>query len=124
MTLKILVCGSRDVEPISLLRRILCGVPKDSIIIHGAARGVDSTAGMVARWLGLKVEEYPADWKRDGKMAGPIRNQLMLDQNPDIVIAVHDDPLLGRGTRDMVDRANRKRVPTFIFLTGAADSGI
>jgi len=118
MSLKILVYGSRNIEPVSLLRRILRGVPKDSIIIHGAARGVDSTAGTVARQLGLEVEEYPADWKRDRRGAGPIRNQLMLDQSPDIVIAVHDDPLLGRGTRDMVDRANRKKVPTFIFLTG------
>ena len=57
-------------------------------------------------------------------MAGPIRNQLMLDQNPDIVIAVHNDPLLGKGTRDMVDRADRKKTPVFIFLTPSLRSGI
>jgi len=124
MALKILVCGSRNVDPTYLLRRILRGVPKDSIIIHGAARGVDRTAGAVARQFGLEVQEYPADWKRDGRGAGHIRNQLMLDQSPDIVIAVHDDPLLGRGTKDMVDRANRKKVPTFIFLTSGLDSSI
>jgi hypothetical protein len=124
MAIKILICGSRNIEPVSLLRRILRGVPKNSIVIHGAARGVDGTAGVVAKELGLEVQELPANWTRDGKGAGSIRNQLMLDQNPDIVVAVHEDPLLGRGTRDMVDRARRKKVPTFIFLTPAMGSGI
>lgn len=45
----------------------------------------------------------PANWKLHGKMAGPIRNQDMLDRNPDIelVVAFGGDA----GTSDMVSRS-------------------
>jgi hypothetical protein len=39
----------------------------------------------------------------------------MLDQHPDIVIAIHNDPGLGKGTRDMVARSLKANVPVFVF---------
>ncbi len=53
------------------------------------------------------------------KAAGPIRNQQMLDEEPDIdlVIAIHEDPTLGKGTRDMVSRARKAKKPVHIFIT-------
>jgi hypothetical protein len=55
-----------------------------------------------------KVREaaFPADWKRHGKSAGPLRNQEMLDAAPDLVIAFPG----GRGTADMVRRAKSVNV--------------
>lgn len=61
------------------------------------------------------VEETYCPW------AGGRRNQLMLDEHkPDLVIAVVDKPLhLSKGTADMVKRAQKARVQTFLLdLTG------
>jgi hypothetical protein len=44
--------------------------------------------------------------RRVRRVAGPIRNQQMLDEgHPDLVIAFHDNMSESRGTRDMVGRA-------------------
>src|SRR5690606_25211324 len=73
-----------------------------SVLIHGAARGADSIAGQWAASRGVEALSFPANWTRDGKAAGPIRNQRMLDEGqPDVVIAFPG----GGGTADMVRRA-------------------
>lgn len=65
-------------------------------------------AKLASLTLGLHVDEYPADWDNHGKRAGPIRNQRMLDQDPDLVIAFVPKTGITRGTGDMVKRANQK----------------
>ncbi len=90
--------------------------PKDTIVIAGAAKGVDITAAKAARAWNHSVREFPANWATHGKAAGPIRNQLMLDQKPDLVIAIHEDPGLGKGTLDMVTRARKAGIPVSIFI--------
>lgn len=64
----------------------------------------------MAERIGLKVindgKGFPADWKRYGKAAGPIRNQQMIDEGkPDLVLAFHENINESRGTKDMVARA-------------------
>lgn len=113
--LTILICGTRNREPRELLEKIISKFQPGDIVIAGAAKGVDRCAAAVARSKGFQVREFPADWDRFGKVAGPLRNQEMLDQRPDVVIAVHDDPSLGKGTKDMVFRASRAGVPVVIF---------
>jgi hypothetical protein len=70
-------------------------------------------AGKWAESQGVTVEAYPADWKKHGRAAGPIRNQRMLDENPDILVAFPG----GKGTADMVARA-RKASLTVIVVHG------
>ena len=71
-------------------------------IIHGGAPGADMLAAEVAQELGIPARAYPADWRKHGRAAGPIRNQLMLDDGkPDIVVAFPG----GKGTADMIRRA-------------------
>ena len=109
---RVLVCGSRLWADRVAVARRLAQLPRDTVIIHGGARGADTIAGYTARAFDLTVEEYPADWKRNGKAAGPIRNQRMLTEGrPSIVIAFHEDPRLGRGTADMVRRAKAAGLP-------------
>lgn len=76
-------------------------------VIHGDARGADRLAGAVAEAAGVPIEKYPADWDKHGRGAGPIRNQRMLDDaKPDVVLAMPG----GRGTADMIRRAQRAGV--------------
>ena len=50
----------------------------------------------------------PADWKKYGKSAGPIRNREMLKMDPDIVLIFHDDPKNSKGTKDCVKALLKK----------------
>jgi predicted Rossmann-fold nucleotide-binding protein len=48
-------------------------------LLHGGARGADRAIGRAARQLGWSVEVLPADWRRHGRAAGPIRNRELLE---------------------------------------------
>ena len=112
--MKVLVCGSRDMpwEQQNLVLDTLRGLTiKPTLIIEGGARGADQIAKVIAIFMGIPVQEFPADWKTYGKKAGHIRNQQMLDQNPDLVIAFHPAADITPGTRDMVTRAQAKGTP-------------
>lgn len=103
--MRILVCGGRDftdhVRVFAALDRLHAKHPI-TVLIHGAAPGVDRLASRWAKWRGIEVEPYPADWDKHRTAAGPIRNQRMLDHsNPDAVVAFPG----GVGTADMVTRA-------------------
>jgi hypothetical protein len=65
--------------------------------------------------LGLRVEEYPAQWHRYGQAAGPIRNQEMLKTGIHLVLAFHPNLSESKGTKDMVTRAASAGVPVHIF---------
>jgi len=115
--MKVLVCGSRRWVAQAPIERELRKLPPGTIIVHGAARGVDNIAGYVGERLGFIVRAYPADWDQHQKAAGSIRNSQMLkEEHPDpagvyidLVLAFHEDPDLGKGTRDMVTKASKAK---------------
>lgn len=106
--MKILVCGGRDYTDQTQLFDTLDQVHETApitTIIHGAARGADTLAGRWAAARGISCDVYPADWQRDGRRAGYIRNQRMLDNSrPDAVVAFPGGP----GTADMVRLAKQR----------------
>ena len=113
----VLVCGSHtysDKEHIHSVLDGLSGPPigdvanptwmprPDLVIINGAAKHVDQESTNWAIENFVTVRDYPANWDKHGKRAGPIRNQQMLDEEPvDLVIAFPGGP----GTRNMVSKA-------------------
>lgn len=114
--MKVLVCGDRELLNLSkprlhIMFDRLKQLPSDTTIIHGAARGVDEAADAIARRLGFKVEKFPAQWGVFGDAAGPIRNRLMLDQEPDLVIAFHGDISKSKGTKDVIQAAEKRGIP-------------
>ena len=113
--MRILVCGGRDFTGYLQLHKVLLGYFEeydDIVIIQGGASGADFLAKVFAEENGLKVEEFKADWKGLGRSAGVIRNQRMIDEGkPDVVIAMPG----GRGTTDMVARADASGIPVMDF---------
>lgn len=106
--MKILVCGSRTMpwKFQELVLETLRGLePRATLIIQGAARGADTLAKVAAIYLGIPWQSFPADWDTHGKKAGPVRNQQMLDQGPDLVIAFYPVSGCTSGTADMIRRA-------------------
>lgn len=102
--MRVLVCGSRHFNDWFTLKKTLDGVGGITEIIEGDARGADRLAGQYARHRGYALREFPADWEKYGKAAGPIRNKQMLDEGkPDMVIAFRGPN--SRGTQNMIDQA-------------------
>ncbi len=72
------VSGSRDwADPDPIYQLIACFDPGWTLVIHGAARGADRIAGVIAKRLGFYVIPFPANWARYGLGAGPERNEVM-----------------------------------------------
>jgi hypothetical protein len=102
---RVLICGDRRWSDEDAMRRFVDQLPADAVVIHGAARGADRMAGRLAQQRELEVKEFPADWKRYGRAAGPVRNKQMLEVKPDVVAYAHDDLEASKGTKDMVKQA-------------------
>jgi len=124
---RVLICGDRhytDGMKIAAELRALKNRSPDVVICHGAARGADSLAGEEAAKRGIPVITFPADWKRYGKRAGPIRNRQMLKEfAPTLVLAFHDNIDISKGTADMVKIARAAGIPTFVFTNRAGIRG-
>ena len=89
---KVLVTGSREWNDQKTILDALSDLlrthqPSDITVIVGGARGADKIAKEIARFLCMNVQEFPADWDRFNKAAGPIRNAEMVAQKPDICLA-------------------------------------
>lgn len=79
-------------------------------IIHGDAKGADRLAKRWAEYYGVDQEPFPADWRKHGYAAGPIRNRQMLDEGvPNLVIGFPG----GAGTKDMTDTSIKRGIPTW-----------
>ena len=105
---RVLVCGDRNWKDYDAIDRLVKTLPKGSVIIQGMCRGADLMARRAAIKHGYKYEDYPADWSKYGRAAGPIRNKQMLDEGkPDIVYAFHPNISESKGTKDMVNQAKK-----------------
>ena len=74
------------------------------IIVSGHASGADSLGEKFAADHNLQCELYPADWDKQGKAAGPIRNAEMAEV-ADALIAFWDGQ--SRETKSMIDLARK-----------------
>lgn len=116
--MRVLICGGRDPSSDvcdAVWNWVMENCSPGDVVIHGAARGVDTQAMIAAQTIpGVKHLPFAADWYAQGRAAGPIRNQRMLDEGkPDLVVAFPG----GRGTADMVNRATRAGVKVVHAMT-------
>lgn len=106
--MRVIISGTREGVPDEKILQRMMLLPDGCTIIEGGARGVDrQAAGIVERapHKKFKHECFPADWETYGKVAGPIRNQRMLDAGADLVLAFPGPA--SKGTWDMVRRAEK-----------------
>jgi len=106
--MRVLVCGGRNFNNHRAVYEALDQLnPKPTVIIHGDCSGADRLADNWADARGVTTSVYPADWAKHGKVAGLVRNEQMLMEPPDLVLAFPG----GNGTADMVARAKDANVP-------------
>lgn len=114
--IRILVCGDRDWMDEEGIWRVLDKYleqyePDQLLIIQGDARGADMIAKEWAERNQIDHMSFPARWRVWGRRAGPIRNRRMLmEGEPDIVHAFHDNFANSTGTKHMVEIARRAGV--------------
>ena len=110
---KVLVCGGRDFDDYEAVRDTLNKLNPSSIV-HGGARGADSLAERWCKETGCARQIFPAHWRKHGKVAGPLRNQQMIDEaRPDLVVAFPGGP----GTRHMMHVAKQAGVEVWQIVT-------
>jgi len=117
--MKILVTGSRYWTSPSIVRCALSEY-EPGTLIHGDCRGLDRLAGTIAELMGWDIIKCPANWKRYGKAAGIIRNNKMLDLNPDLVLAFHENLTESKGTKHCIKEAKRRGIDVLLF-TGESE---
>ena len=113
--IKLLITGSRKWKNYDYIENVINSIKPD-LIIHGNCEGADKLADEVANVFFYSKKIFQADWSI-GKKAGPLRNQKMIDENPTICIAFHEDPNLGTGTKDCVMRCLKNGIPVRLFLS-------
>jgi predicted Rossmann fold nucleotide-binding protein DprA/Smf involved in DNA uptake len=119
---RVIIAGSRYFNNYELLKKqcdlILQNRQPNVIVISGKARGADSLGERYAKERGYQIIEFPADWNRYGRRAGPKRNELMA-QNADGLIAFWDGK--SKGTANMINLANRYGLKVAIVRTDRED---
>lgn len=93
------------------ISEVVCGMCDDSPDVDGA--------DWAARW-GIPVKQFPADWKKHKRAAGPIRNREMAEYATHL-LAFWDGS--SRGTADMINQMNRVGKPGLVITVAKYDAG-
>lgn len=102
---RIAVIGSRGFANPESVRAFVAELSKDTVVVSGAARGVDTWAEEAAKAAGIATLIFHADWDGLGRRAGPIRNEQIIAA-ADEVVAFWDGT--SRGTLNAVYLATEK----------------
>lgn len=122
LTLPILVTGSRKWPLPEVVEDALLETWHDATqtygtgihVIHGACpTGADAHAAAWTRANNIRACPFEADWLSEGRAAGPLRNQRMVDQRPVLCLAFFTDTSVG--TADCVNRALEACIPVRRF---------
>lgn len=104
--MRVLVCGNRDFTDTMFLYNTLDLIHADktiTVVIEGEAPGADTMSRLWAEHNGVSVKRFPANWRRYGHQAGPIRNRQMLREGcPELVVAFKKPGAKSTGTNHMI----------------------
>ena len=115
--MRVLICGDRFYDKVFFIEDFVKTLPKGSVVIQGECPfgGADLIAKAAAEEHGYEHDDYPADWTKFGKGAGPIRNTRMIKEGkPDVVVAFHDNISSSKGSKNMLAQARFNRIPTLL----------
>lgn len=85
-------------------------------IIAGGAKGADTWASLFSNKFQIPYTEFPANWPKYGKTAGPVRNmQMITEGKPDHALGYIDrrskDMPISAGSRNMYELCLKHNVP-------------
>jgi len=112
--MKVAIVGSRDYSRRVDVEAFVAGLPIDTEVVSGGARGVDTWAQLAAVKRGLHVTIFKAEWELHGRAAGYIRNEYIINY-ADLIVAFWDGQ--SRGTAHSIALADKVGKPYEIYLT-------
>ena len=120
METRLIVCGGRDFDDYefftSKMDRLMLYY-ENIRLISSHASGADRFAEQYAKEKNVPIMVIPADWKKHGRAAGPIRNRAMLDyakKETPVVAAFWDGK--SKGTGNMLKQAKAAGAECNIFF--------
>lgn len=102
--MRLLVCGGDRALPRDTVFQVLdflTGREDVELMIHRGADGTEAAAEEWARERELASLRLPAQWKKRGERAGPVRDVQMLHLKPDLLVVFPAAP----GADELVRRA-------------------
>lgn len=114
--MKTIIAGSRNLtDTVTILNLIKGIVEKYKIeiteIVSGGAKGIDKIGEMYAEINNIPLTIFKANWNKNGKKAGFIRNEEM-SKYGEILIAIWDGE--STGTKHMIDCAKKEKLIIYI----------
>lgn len=115
--MKLIIAGGRDIdeeiaygEIVSLRAQnhVICHA--DEIVSGKCPTGADLAGEEYAEFYDIPVKAFPADWKKHGRAAGPIRNREMAEY-ADALLLLWDGK--SRGSASMKKEMQRLGKPVF-----------
>jgi len=81
-------------------------------VVSGKARGADIFGEIWANEHGIPVKEFPADWDKFGRAAGPIRNGQMAEYGDALIAFLAPG---SKGTKNMIEQAQKKGLFVLVY---------
>lgn len=115
--MKVLICGDRNYKNLLKIENaLLCICPLPTHVIQGECEGADLLGKAAAIKFNIPVMSFPAYWDKYGRAAGPIRNkQMLVEGQPDLVLAFHDNVSSSRGTKNMIRQALTTGIKVYLY---------
>lgn len=108
--MKIIIAGGRYFDDYHKLQTSCAKILANQVnieIVSGCASGADMLGERFAEENGYKLTKFPADWKKHGKSAGPMRN-LEMAKYSDALICFWDGK--SKGTENMIKQARKEEL--------------
>lgn len=111
--MKTIIAGSRGITDYNLVECVVCDSNFNiSEVVCGCAKGVDTLGKKYAHNLSIKVTEFPADWNKQGKRAGYLRN-IDMAMYSDALIAIWDGD--SSGTKHMIEISKKSKLKIYVY---------
>lgn len=76
--MKVIIAGSRTITDLAIVKAAVKNSGfQITEVVCGGAKGVDTLGAQYAMDNQLSLRTFPADWQKNGKAAGPLRNMEM-----------------------------------------------
>ena len=111
--MKVIIAGSREgFELKDVFEAVENSGFKDKIteVVSGTARGVDRLGEEWAKGNGVPIKRFPADWVKNGRAAGHIRNREMGDYADSLIVLIYNN---SKGSLGMLEYAKKKGLKVF-----------
>lgn len=111
--MKVIIAGSRGIEDLELVRGLMSRFKRPvSLVVSGAARGVDTLGELWAKENAIPVKRFPAQWDLYGKAAG-FRRNIEMAAYADVLAAISLNR--SRGTEHMIMAMEELGKPSIVW---------